>query len=487
MEMGHESNMGDGPISIKVAYDELSQEAFAVWIRLMVTTEEELRAGRGSVARLVGYSEGRSNEILRELKNKGYVEFNKGDHPGLPTEIIITRRPIVSGRNRFVKLSNFTHQSEFHTTQLSHQNSSQFAMPRDMDDEMVFGVFAHMPDSHSSVGILGDSPMPPPMLTNSSGGGGEKPTKVKPKFRQKWILPGPAGPEPGHESLSKSKPLGRKKFATSGGVLGPDSETSHGRKTGGLSISKLQEAHLKEKDKRRIKQGERRSLAKTKSIEWAKLDLRGDPVVTFEPSVAQRRDWISILKRNDRDGDKRKLLGKLGTEFSRVYTRYRRMWQETKGHIRDYDVSDDQQRYARRAARLCIITKITPRDLIEYWHANIKDFANSKLKVPPLAFLSSETNIQTVVCAIEDRKWKSGDAQRRMVPAHGFSDTASLDKRLRSGLASAGHNVNQRSDRDLMTIQKAAVAIAKGYKMFISDEMKPLVMWAVDNLYGGIK
>ena len=81
------------PASIQDAYEELSQEAFAVWIRMMLMTDSDL-VGRQKIAKLLGYSEGRSNAILRELKLKSYIFIERPDMPGEETIVKIRRRAV---------------------------------------------------------------------------------------------------------------------------------------------------------------------------------------------------------------------------------------------------------------------------------------------------------------------------------------------------------------------------------------------------------
>lgn len=95
---------GHGPAKISEAYAELTHHGFAVWMRLMVATDDELRAGRRKMARLLGYGDERSNGVLRELKRKGYISFIVND-PGLPTQIVIERRALITSKARFVRLS----------------------------------------------------------------------------------------------------------------------------------------------------------------------------------------------------------------------------------------------------------------------------------------------------------------------------------------------------------------------------------------------
>lgn len=93
-----------GGQTINEAFDELSQEAFAFWIRMM-TMEDEDFVGRRTIARKFKVSEGRSNVVLRELKNCGYLRFEPGPRRGTQTQIVLMKRVILVGRDRFIKLS----------------------------------------------------------------------------------------------------------------------------------------------------------------------------------------------------------------------------------------------------------------------------------------------------------------------------------------------------------------------------------------------
>lgn len=97
----------DQPASIVEAFEELTPQAFAVWIRLMVTSEEEL-LGRKRIAKMLKYSLAASDNILNELKHKSYISFQRKKNPGGQVRVVIRRRAIISGRNNFVKLSFFS-------------------------------------------------------------------------------------------------------------------------------------------------------------------------------------------------------------------------------------------------------------------------------------------------------------------------------------------------------------------------------------------
>ncbi|MGW8177454.1 MAG: hypothetical protein ACWGQW_01440, partial [bacterium] len=91
-------------IGLDEAYDTLSQEAFAIWIRLHLFTDEQLNSGRVYIASRTGYSESRINAILRELKLAGYLRFQPSDRPGHTTIITFAKVCKISGKNKFVNL-----------------------------------------------------------------------------------------------------------------------------------------------------------------------------------------------------------------------------------------------------------------------------------------------------------------------------------------------------------------------------------------------
>lgn len=90
---------GLGPIGIKEAYSELTRAGFAAWFRLVVEPPETLTRGRVHLAKVLGYSERRADDIFRELKRKGYIRLIRAHRPGLPTRVVIERRPLINRRD----------------------------------------------------------------------------------------------------------------------------------------------------------------------------------------------------------------------------------------------------------------------------------------------------------------------------------------------------------------------------------------------------
>jgi len=94
------------PVPIEKAYEELTHAAYAVWTLLMVIGDDVLVGGRTDLAKHIGHSQSRTNEILRELKNKGYIQLIGGESIGEPTKIQLELLAMISGRNHFVRLSD---------------------------------------------------------------------------------------------------------------------------------------------------------------------------------------------------------------------------------------------------------------------------------------------------------------------------------------------------------------------------------------------
>lgn len=117
-------SVGDA-VTIKEAYDELSQEAFAVWMRLLVTLDSELARGRAHLAATLGYSEGRSNAILRELRHKCYIKFVKAARIGQPTTIQIQRRALISGPARIIRLGGNSTPNDANSAEVSENDKNK--------------------------------------------------------------------------------------------------------------------------------------------------------------------------------------------------------------------------------------------------------------------------------------------------------------------------------------------------------------------------
>ena len=92
-------------VRLDEAYDDLTREAYAVWIRLQIVPDHELRRfGLIHLAEKFRYRQRQFGTVMRQLRNKGYVRYQAG-LPGVPANIQITKRPLLVGFDRFIKLT----------------------------------------------------------------------------------------------------------------------------------------------------------------------------------------------------------------------------------------------------------------------------------------------------------------------------------------------------------------------------------------------
>lgn len=187
---------------------------------------------------------------------------------------------------------------------------------------------------------------------------------------------------------------------------------------------------------------------------------------------------MDVLSARRPNKDRNQLERKLEREFIRVYMRHR--------HKLDPNarVMPSEHKYARAAAVACIFKSITPTQLIEYWVDNIGNFTG--MNFPPLSFLSGPGNVDRAAVEVsfsrpKRRKRKRRGRRTESPEVHAYS--GELDSRLRPGLEAAGFDLSRFSDRFLLSVQTTAVSRAAGKDMFVSSKMKPMVQWAVDNLY----
>lgn len=225
-------------------------------------------------------------------------------------------------------------------------------------------------------------------------------------------------------------------------------------------------------------------------IDWNTLDEV--ETVTFDPRTDKHAMQVELLGRDARSLKRKQLLVRLETEFCRLYTRYRRAAERAKGTTHaGYAVMDGERKYAQRAAVTCVMKRVTPRQALEYWHANIGSFARKGMTVPSLAFMSSPANIDTVACSIvPDKTAASGGrvrlAEEKTKPRAGnsFSDASGLDIRLRAGLEQAGYDTTDLNDRYLVTVQRNAMGLAQGREIFMGrGPIRDMSKWAAENLY----
>jgi hypothetical protein len=94
----------DEPVSVDEGYDVLSAQAFSVWIRIMVASDKEL-TGYKNLSKALGFSRLHTMNIIKELTRRGFVSVHKESKPPGRSIISIRKRCLLSGRNKFIKLS----------------------------------------------------------------------------------------------------------------------------------------------------------------------------------------------------------------------------------------------------------------------------------------------------------------------------------------------------------------------------------------------
>jgi len=266
-----------------------------------------------------------------------------------------------------------------------------------------------------------------------------------------------------------------------------------------------------EKKKEKIVAERKRKREENKKLKYkvnySKLDSKGDPSVSFVVKSKRRKELMDILdakikgKGSTKENriTRTRTVRKLGKEFARIYIRYRNMLLKSKGSTSRFSLSPGSEELCQKAAVQCIYHNITPRQLLEYWDIHISEFANGTFvkPYPPLSFLTSVYASEQVSMALFEettggsKKWSSGDFNKQTGDknyknnSHSFFDVEQLDKRLRHGLIDAGFDLGDKYDnRYLLTVQKTALAIVHGKKIFVAGKLKEMVDWAIDNLYG---
>lgn len=489
----------EGPCPLAQAYEELTRSAFAIWIRMSVAGKGELRMGRGKLSRMLGYSRRQGDELLRELERKGFVAFIPHG-PYRRTVVVVVRRPLLEHGHGFARFSHalfsrvFSPISEMHFRNRERENLCRLDPA---NDHRFIGGFTHLPEKVTQLPVL-FTQLPDSSRTYQWPG----------ESVHKSIAVDQNRENRNRGNMSASTPrVKRHKFVSEDGYFAPKA----------AYIDQLRDlirsAKREELDRRRLLRSNNRARRDRRNAEnrargievldWNELDQpkKLEPgetdldLVTFDPRTDKHKLMRKVLALKPRDPERAKLVRRIETEFCRLYSRYRRAAERAQGRpVSSYEVSDKERKYAAQAGVLCVQRGVTPRQLMEFWHANIKHFRRAAHQlVPSLAFLSGVANIDTVACGLvlDDTapggaRIGTGDADGGVRPRAGnsFSDLARLDPRLRPGLNDAGFSTRELNDRYLLTVQKNAVGIANGSDIFIGKgPLRDMSLWAARTLY----
>ena len=151
----------------------------------------------------------------------------------------------------------------------------------------------------------------------------------------------------------------------------------------------------------------------------------------------------------------RTLLAKIEDEVVRVYRAAR--WRATGN---DYVKLGEAGRKAARAIGVaCVGHGLAPEQVVAYWQDPENNFTN--MAFPSLSFMGGEKNIERAAAALKPARAGRSTAARR---GHSYDDGGELHPRLREALVEAGLLEVARSttNRELMTVQNAALAVLEG-------------------------
>ncbi len=325
------------PITIADAYAQLSQEAFAVWMRLHVCTPEELDGGRQNLAKLLGLSNGRSNEVLRELVAKRFVQMNRAERNGLPTQTVLVKRALLVGRDAIIKLSNVLSGGLASSEDWALASSEN---PLEGSIEIESGGLSNVltrgrnPGVHRVKFITEDSTEGPSLHGTAVGGSHEIATSNNSENQQ--TTESQQTPELEGDQRVTVKDNGRLTFVPEDlpesenqpppGKVPPNLPAYTTYRVKGVDLEKLKSERSKSKEQRRSRLKPKNVvLAAEAHVDFARL-LGGTPVegVSFTPSPAQREAVLAALSKPKSDPTRVVIEDKLGKEFQRVYARYRR-------------------------------------------------------------------------------------------------------------------------------------------------------------------
>ena len=202
---------------------------------------------------------------------------------------------------------------------------------------------------------------------------------------------------------------------------------------------------------------------------------KGFDLVSFTPKEKDRRAYLEILSKDPRSEDKKQLISRLVTEFSRLYWRYRNRLEVASGRQPMTATEEDKALYGQVAVKL-IQHNLTPNQVVSFWHRRMTNLFGAGGGTPSVAFLNTSFALKTV--AANKHELDKKIEHRR------FYKTDVLDPRLRSALVANGFETHHYSDLYLLKIQNLAMNMASGNRVFISHgKLKEIVEWIALVLY----
>jgi len=222
------------------------------------------------------------------------------------------------------------------------------------------------------------------------------------------------------------------------------------------------------------------------ALPWQDLDKRGNPVISFELDDNQREKILLIIKL-DKDCEE-KITKKFRSEFIRLYTRYRKAIMRANGEsserVRKFTVREGDKKRIVSAVITCLERKLLPIELFQYWHNRVFNlYDGARMKIPPLSFLTSEYAIITAAEADDNEIERPAEDVIENIFGSDYSQLNKLDPRIRPRLSKSRHGDFGFNDRELLSVQIAARALASGCDVFIDDKIIEAAKYLAKTLY----
>lgn len=94
-------------VDIVKAYEELDFRTFAIWIRLHMLTDEELKMGHTKMCKITKCADKTHIAAIYKMRKLGYVKFIKKGGHGNPNMITLLKVCKIPEESRFVNLYNY--------------------------------------------------------------------------------------------------------------------------------------------------------------------------------------------------------------------------------------------------------------------------------------------------------------------------------------------------------------------------------------------
>lgn len=213
------------------------------------------------------------------------------------------------------------------------------------------------------------------------------------------------------------------------------------------------EPRKKPVDVARLKDARKAARKKAGGGRGPKPDASPSTPALFDCDDRTRQSILDTVDGKNGKAKQRRMVEWIREEVIRVY-KTERLRATGNGYVK---VGAGGLAAALEIGTACVGYKVTPEQLVAYWLDPANNFTN--MKFPSLAFLGNAKNLDRAASAIGRG---GGGRARAAARGHGYDDASELDPRVRDAAHNAGLDVDEMTDRELLTVQNAAKAIAAG-------------------------